>query len=406
MSTLLRLRIDAEWPAETTQCEWALYDVNGRLAQRGVSDPQHWPQAESCELVLSADQALALVATLPKGSKRHDAQVIGYAVEEHLIADVQHEHVVAAESRADGSTVVSIVSRVRLNALLAALRQLGRTPLRAYSEMQLAPIAPDTWTVCIHGTKGYARLPTHAGFSFELSDAETPAELSLAVQSARTEGKLPREIRVYCEPKALFDADAWRAALGLPVRRAGDYSWQTWASSHTAPNLLVGEFAPPRARHAGWAPFRPAAIIGAATLVLYTVFSLGEWVWLHQRASHLTAETTRIFRAAFPEVQTIVDPVLQMQRLYDAAMRERGRVGESDFLPLLAAVSEALDKPVEYRSIAYEDGRLEFTVTLKDRRAPERLRETLARRGLRLTVQDSRPARSGIETSFSVRFGT
>jgi hypothetical protein len=87
-------------------------------------------------------------------------------------------------------------------------------------------------------------------------------------------------------------------------------------------------------------------------------------------------------------------------------MRARGRVGESDFLPLLAAVSEALDNPVGYRTLKYEEGRLEFTVTLKDKRAPERLRETLARRGLMLTVLDVRPARSGIETTFSVRFGT
>ena len=36
MSTLLRLRIAAEWPAQATQCEWALYDINGRLAERGA----------------------------------------------------------------------------------------------------------------------------------------------------------------------------------------------------------------------------------------------------------------------------------------------------------------------------------------------------------------------------------
>ena len=143
MSTLLRLRIDAEWPAQTTQCEWALYDIDGRLVERGLSGPQHWPRAQNCELALSADQCLALDAVLPKGGRRHDAQMIGYAVEEHLIADIQHEHVVAGESRGEGRTVVWVVSRARLTGLLAALRQLGRIPRRAFSELELAPLAGD-----------------------------------------------------------------------------------------------------------------------------------------------------------------------------------------------------------------------------------------------------------------------
>ena len=227
----------------------------------------------------------------------------------------------------------------------------------------------------------------------------------LAFQSAGAEGRLPREIAVHADADASFDAQAWHDALGVTVRKAGDYAWPAWPS-RAATNLLVGEFTPPRSRNAGIAPFRPALAVGLATLALYAVFSLGEWAWLTQRAQHLRAQTTEVFRAAFPEVQTIVDPVLQMQRLYDPLMRSRGRVGESDFLPLLAAVTEALDAPAQYRGLAYEEGRLEFTLTLKDRRAPERLRAALARRGLMLTIQETQQTRSGFETSFSVRFGT
>lgn len=406
MSTLLRLRIDAEWPALATQCEWALYDVNDRLVERGTSDPQHWPQAERCELVLTSDQCLAIDAALPKGGKRHDVQLVRYAVEEHLIGDIHQEHVVAGETRADGRTVVWVISRDRLSGLLTALRQLGRFPRRAFSEMQVAPLAAESWSVCIHGARGFVRLQNQTGFSFELGAAEPPAELALAIQSASADAQLPRHVAVFCDADAPFDAGLWESVLNVPVRRAGDYAWQTWSSRAAVTNLLVGEFAPARDRYSGWAPFRPAVAMGVAALALYTVFSLGEWVWLQHRANDLKARQTAIFRSAFPEVQTIVDPVLQMQRLYDPVMRGRGRVGESDFLPILAAVSEALDKPFEYRNVTYEDGRLEFTLTLKDKRTPDRLREVLARRGLRLTVQDTRPTRSGVETSFSVRFGT
>jgi len=405
MSTL-RLRIDNDWPAHVTQCEWALYDINGRLVERGESEPQHWPPAENCELMLSADQCLALEAELPKGVRRDDAKLVGYAVEEHLVGDVQNEHVVAGERSVEGRTVVWVIAKARLNALITALRQLGRTPRRAYSELELAPLAGETWSACIHGAKGFARLPTRAGFPFEVAGREAPAEIVLAIQAARAAGDLPREIAVYCAQDAAFDAAAWHAALGVGVRRAGDYAWHSW-SAREAVNLLAGEFAPPRARYAAWAPFKPALITAAVTLGVYTVFSLGQWMWLDHRANQLRTQTVETFRAAFPQVPTIVDPVLQMQRLYEPLMRERGRVGESDFLPLLAAVSEALGiSTADYRSMAYEEGRLEFTVRHKDSRAPDRLRETLARRGLRLTIQDTRQTRSGTETTFSVRFGT
>jgi hypothetical protein len=69
-------------------------------------------------------------------------------------------------------------------------------------------------------------------------------------------------------------------------------------------------------------------------------------------------------------------------------------------------VTAALGQDAVYRSIGYEDGRLEFTVALKDRRAPERLRQALQARGLILTAGESRHTRAGTETSFSVRTGT
>jgi general secretion pathway protein L len=172
-----------------------------------------------------------------------------------------------------------------------------------------------------------------------------------------------------------------------------------------ARNLLTGEFAPQGGRGTAWAAFRPAASLAALALVLYALFSVGEWIWLDRQAARLMAQTVEVFRAAFPQVQTIVDPSLQMQRLYDELKRERGQLGESDFLPLLAAVSEALGNRGAYRSLSYEDGRLEFTIALPDAPATEQLRDALAQRGLAPSLRESRPAGTGIEASFSVRRG-
>jgi general secretion pathway protein L len=415
MSALLRLLVTGEWPAGTTACDWALYDARGQLLQRGSSEPRHWPAAEACELVLGADQCLTLDAKLPKGvkagaagTKTGDGDLLAFAVEESLVGDVENEHIVAGKTGSDGRTPVWVVSRARLLALLAGLRQLGRSPSRVLSELQFAPFAEGHWSICLREHGGFARIGSENGFVLDGGlRPEPPVTLRLALQAAKKSENAPESIDIYCAQG--FDVDAtiwpaWQSALGVPVRRTGEYAWRN-VPAGAARNLLVGEFAPQGERGTVWAAFKPALALGALSLVLYSVFSVGEWIWLDHKAGNLRTEAVEVFRAAFPQVQTIVDPSLQMQRLYDQLKRDRGQLGEGDFLPLLAAVSEALAGQGTFRSISYEEGRLELTAALSDAAASERLRDRLAKRGLAPTLRETRPAGAGIEASFSVRLG-
>jgi len=412
MSALLRIFVTGDWPAHATASEWALYDAKGQLLQRGSSEPRHWPAADDCELVLSADQCLTLEAKLPKGVKggmkggarAGGSELLAYAVEERLVGDVENEHFVAGRTRPEGQTPVWVVGRGRLRALLTALRELGRSPRRVISEIQLAPLAPGRWSACLRDHGGFVRVGSEAGFAFDAARAGPPVALHLALQAARKTGNSPESIDVYCAQGVDVDAAAWQSALGIPIHRAGEYAWDR-VPAGAARNLLVGEFAPQGERGAAWAAFRPALALGALALMLYALFSIGNWIWLDHAAGSLRIQAAEVFRAAFPQVQTVVDPSLQMQRLYDQLKRERGQLGESDFLPLLAAVSGALAGQGGYRSMSYEEGRLEFTIGLPDARAAERLRDALARRGLSPTLRESRPAGAGLEASFSVRRG-
>lgn len=411
MSSSLRLYITGDWPARTAACEWALYDTGGSLLQRGSSEPRHWPAAGGIEVVLSADQCLTLDAKLPpgaRGAKARTGDLIAYAVEERLVGELENEHFVAGETRADGQTPVWIVGRGRLRALLGALQQLQRSPRRVYSELQLVPLGARHWSVCLREKGGFVRLGTEAGFAFDCDAASArsvpPVALRLALQAASKAGSAPESIDIHCAQGVELDAAAWKSELGVPVRLAAEYVWQT-LPARSVRNLLVGEFAPRGERGAARAAFKPALVLGVSALFVYALFSVGEWIWLDRQASGLRTQTVEVFRAAFPQVQTIVDPALQMQRLYDEFKRERGQLGESDFLPLLAPVSEVLASQGAYRSLSFEDGRIELTIALPDVVAAERVREALARRGLSPTLRDSRQAGAGIEASFSVRRG-
>ena len=414
MSATLRLLITSDWPSRGTECAWALLDDGERLRQQGSSEPRHWPAAERCEVVLSAEQALALDVKLPKGSServlatgRSDGGALAYAIEERLIADVEADHFVSGRPSAEGTTPVWVVSKTRLRALVAALTQLGRPPVRVLSELQLVPLASGSWSLCVRQSGAFVRTAAEAGFALDEVAEAVPVALRLAVQKARQSGLPPKGIDLYLERGVEFDSaklDHWRTSLGVPMRITGDYAWRSGAS-RGARNLLVGEFSPAGERAAVWAPFRPAIALGAAALVLYMVSSLGEWMWLEYRAGQLRGQATEVFRAAFPRVQTIVDPILQMQRLHDQLRRERGQLGESDFLPILASVTQALAGKAGYRGMAYEDGRLEFSIVLQDVPEAERLRGALARQGLVPALRETRPAGAGVEASYTVRRG-
>jgi len=409
MNSLLRFHISANWPAETTACDWALYDARGSLIQRGSSEPRHWPMAESVEAVLSPDQCLSLEVKLPGGAKAarsRSSELIAYAVEERLAGEVENEHFVVGETDADGQTPVWVISRARLRVLLGAFEQLGRKPHRVFSELQLAPFNPGRWSVCLGEQDGFVRVGKESGFAFDFAQqnvhTKPPIALQLALLTARRANRMPESVDVYCVEASAPDAVAWESALGVKVGRAAEYVWQV-RPARSVRNFLVGEFTPRGERGAAWAAFRPALVLGALTLVLYSLFSFGEWIWLDRKASSLNAQSMETFRAAFPQVGTIVDPSLQMQRLYDQFKRERGQLGESDFLPMLASVSDAVANSGAYRSMSFEEGRLEFAVSLPNTGAVQRLREALVQRGLDTTLRDSRRTGTSIQATFSVR---
>lgn len=415
MNLRLRLLITPAWPAQDPACEWALLNAQGNLLQLGRSEPRHWPAAEECEVVLSAEQCLQLKVRLPKGARSRPTEVIAYALEDHLIGEADAEHlVIGAEegATADGAspTTVWVIARARLKALLAALTALERPPQRVISELQLAPLPTGGWSVCLRGDNltGFARVGREAGFDFDLDAAgQPPLELHLALREAQQGGGMPLCIDVYSArtKEAAFDPDAaatWQTALAVPVRPAGDYVWRD-RSTPDARNLLSGEFAPPRAANAGWGSFKPALWLGTTALAVYCFFSLGEWLWLDQQSERLRRQMLESFRAAYPQAQTIVDPPLQMQRLNDQMRRARGQLGSADFIPLLAVATEAIGTQGKLRSLGYEDGRLELTLSLADSAAAERVQKTLSSRGLAATLRDTRPAGAGIEAVFALR---
>ncbi len=113
-----------------------------------------------------------------------------------------------------------------------------------------------------------------------------------------------------------------------------------------------------RLAHAGWNRTAKLAWALAASLVALQFGATVADGWrLERERRALEAEREAVFRAAFPEAKTIVDPALQMRRNLADLQRSRGRAAANDFLSLATAAARADGAPA--KRLVYASGRLE-----------------------------------------------
>ena len=84
---------------------------------------------------------------------------------------------------------------------------------------------------------------------------------------------------------------------------------------------------------------RRAAVLIAAHVAL----TAADWARLSSESSSLQSRMESEFRRLFPDTTAVVDAPLQMQRRVADLRRNSGMGDASDLLPMLAAISPALD---------------------------------------------------------------
>jgi type II secretion system protein L len=179
---------------------------------------------------------------------------------------------------------------------------------------------------------------SHAG------EADPPVELRLAVEQAGAARPEGIDVEGEC------DSAAWSATLGVKVSVTAP---ERGRAMPVALELLQYEFGP---RIVDWRAWRvPAAL--AAALVLAWVAALNVDAWLKLREERqLRDQMTAAFRAAFPRVPVVLDPLAQMRRAL-ADMRSGAGTGDAgDFLPLAASFAQAAQVDAEsVRQVEYRD---------------------------------------------------
>jgi general secretion pathway protein L len=394
---ILRLYLQGNWSSLENSCAWALLKGDLGVIKRGISNASGWPPADEYEAVVTADQVSWLSISLPEKLGRDADKIIAYALEDKLLEPPEAMHIVIPRSADRAQKSAIAIRRTRLREIIDAFSASGKRLDRLYTEMQLAPSGAKKWTVCRFGETAFLRLGADLGLAIDWPGTLPPDALTLAIARARTAGDLPEELLVAVPAKMVPDLGAWSSALGVPVT-AGKSFDPLLASTAGASNLLAGPFAPSSGK-TGFAgrSLRLSAIVLLLAAVGHTLLSLADWAWLAHKTGTLRTEATALYRDAVPDSKApLLNPSLQLQSEASAALRERGRLGSSDMLTMLAMLSSELPPKVQARRIQFDRSGLEI-ITVLPENSVQSINSALRLRGYAMDATALRKDATGTE---------
>lgn len=343
-------------PEPSARFAWKLFDARHGLLREGATPLADMPRAGRVEAVLPAERVLFARLKLPKVNASTIRELLPFAVEDRLLADPAHIHAVAGQRNARGETVVAVVDRDWLQAMVDALARSGHRPASAFSESALLAGGRGDWHIVWGAGRGMLVDDEGIAAIFDRSPG-LPLAVRLAIDESGERGERPASVRVHTvADEPLPDLTGWSSETDVPF--SPGTRWESLAAGQPSAgsiNLLQGAFTPGSARGTTRIP-GAAAWLAVVLVALQLAFTaIDDWRLRQERAA-LDARREAIFRAAFPEARVVVDPDLQMARNLAELKRARGLAGGDEFLVRMTEAARAANGPV--RSVEYANGKL------------------------------------------------
>jgi general secretion pathway protein L len=389
--------------APATEWSWVLTTDERTVERSGRSAPALWPAAARALLVLPVADVGWQAVALPRGAAGRQRPALAGLLEEKLLADPDDCHFALAPDAsrpgdsAEASRWIAVVDRAWLRGLLATIEAQGRLVDRVVP--LFAPSVEGAEPARLHV---HAAAPGDDAAWVTRADARGVMSLPLAAAAALRAAPAPGSSesavgwRASAEPAVAALAEQWH---GQPVALLGLDALLLEAASSPW-NLRQFDLVSPRR---GWRAVRGAlqavsapawrpARWGLAALVVVQLVGLNAWAWQQERAvRERRLALTTLLQQTHPQVRTVVDAPLQMQRETERLRQAAGQPGDGDLEPLLAAVSAAWpDGLPPAQALRYEPGRVSLMLSGVDETALAPLRDRLRALGLGSEWRDGR----------------
>lgn len=375
--------------------EWIVMDGSGARRGNVQSGPLDLAPAVAAGrkviVLVPGTDALLAEPVLPVKSGAKLAQVVPFALEEHLATDVDDLHFAVGKRDTRPGTPVAVVSRARMQAWQALLANAGLQTDAIYPETAALLETAGAITLLIDGARVYVRRPDMPGTVLDVQP------LIEALQLALASGEEAREhVTIYVaeddyerERELLEGLREFTASLQLKLLPDGPLPLLAAnIVQHPGVNLLQGTYQSQRKLHVSFAPWRYAAILAVVFLAAH--LGLKSWQYFHYRSqeARLDAEIGEVYQQLMPGAP--LPDASAARRQVEARLNQlRGSGPVSGVLTTLAALGEALGKTpdVTIENIAYVNNTTNLRLLAPSTDALDRIRQLTSEHGLQAELK-------------------
>lgn len=385
----LRLGSDPDAEVEFGACG---ADLRSLKVRRGSLD-QAAPLASGRRLVVfvaAAEVRLARVK-LPASRPAKLMQAVPFALEDQVADDIETLHFALGPRQTDGSHPVAIVAHTQISGWLSALRAQGLRPEWLVPESlalaveadksQWAALADAKQVLVRHGDwSAFACAPEDLPSYLAMADADKThaLRLQLAGESAADWSRLEWPVTLLPAPSLLHVlANQYKPELAI--------------------NLLQGTYAQSQDLQRHWKPWRLAASLLLAWIVLAGLnYSLDTW-HMSRELERLDAANVQRFQELFPDQTRVVDLGTQLDQQLRALTGSGAARGPLALLEPLAQTLTATPG-LKLSGMQYREGALFLSLTATDLTVLETFRNRFAQqRAARLEVQSANAEAGGVQ---------
>jgi general secretion pathway protein L len=370
--------------------EWIIVDGTGARRGNVQSGPLDLAAASAASrkvivLVPGTDVLLA-EPVLPVKSGAKLAQVVPFALEEHLASDVEDLHFAVGKRETRPGTPVTVVAHSRMEGWQALLADAGLDADAIYPETAALPETTNAITLLIDGARVYVRRPDTPGAVLDVQP------LIEALQLALASGEEAREhVTIYVaeddyerERELLEGLREFTASLQLKLLPDGPLPLLAAnIVQHPGVNLLQGQYQSKRKLNVSFAPWRYAAVLAGVFIASHVGLKSWQYFQYRNQEARLDAQISETYQQLMPGAP--LPDTSSARRMVEARLNQlRGSGPVGGVMMTLAALGEAIGQTpdVTIENIAYVNNTTNLRVVAPSTDALDRIRQLASKHGL------------------------
>lgn len=388
--------------------QWLLVDTHGArlgaVLQGSLQEAAALATGRKVIVLVPGAEALHVEPVLPplKGGAKL-SQIVPYALEDQLAADVDALHFAVGKRDARPGTPVIVVSHDAMQAWIFALRAVGLQADALYTDTSLLPVTHGGTTLLIDGGRVSARshnAPVTTLDVAPLADAlqlllpaEPATPLIIYVAEAEYDVEQPvlesiRERMSDVQIKLL--PDGVLPLLALQAARPG--------INQNGINLLQGVYTPRTNLRSSLQPWRYAAGLLLAMFAAHVLVKSIELIRLGKQESALDQQITQTYSQGMPGAAPVA--AIEARRAFEQRLLQlQAGSGGNGLMLSLSTLTEAVGKvpDLQLDAVSYRNDNVDLRIMAPSVDALEQIRQQAQARGVSAEIQSANPKDNRID---------